>query len=61
MEIAVNIRRIRENMKEHHIANTMSVLGLSLSLADINAILTTVSLIIAIGLNIHLIIKNNKK
>jgi hypothetical protein len=48
-------------MKEHHIANVTSVLGISLSLADINALLTMASLLIAIGLNIHLLIKNMKK
>jgi len=48
-------------MKEHHLANITSVLGLSLSLADINALLTMASLLIAIGLNVHIIIKNMKK
>jgi len=48
-------------MKEHHLANIVSVFGISMSLADINALLTMVSLVIAIGLNVHLIIKNMKK
>lgn len=48
-------------MKEHHIANVISVFGISLSLADINALLTMTSLLIAIGLNIYLLIKNIKK
>jgi len=48
-------------MKEHHLANIISAVGITFSLANINQILTMVSLLIAISLNIHLIYKNNKK
>jgi len=48
-------------MKEHHIANTVSALGITLSIANINQLLTMFSLLLAIGLNIHLIYKNFKK
>jgi hypothetical protein len=48
-------------MKEHHLANIVSAVGLTFSLANINQLLTMVSLLVAIGLNIHLIYKNYKK
>ena len=48
-------------MKEHHIANAVSIFGISMSIADINALLTMASLMIAIGLNIFLLVKAIKK